>query len=140
MENIISFNNSSNSIVSNLIEIILCYLSLTDKLFYQMKKFNEKDTFTKAKIIKCIKLKINFFFVFTFIMFLFYWYLITSFCAVYQNTQIAFIKDSLVSFCLGLLYPFVLYLIPSSLRIISLKFTRWKLSFIYKLSDIIPIF
>ena len=129
-----------STIISNLIEIILCYLSLTDKLFYQMKKFNEKDTFTKAKIIKCIKLKINFFFVFTFIMFLFYWYLITSFCAVYQNTQIAFIKDSLVSFCLGLLYPFVLYLIPSSLRIISLKFTRWKLSFIYKLSDIIPIF
>ena len=40
-----------STIISNLIEIILCYLSLTDKLFYQMKKFNEKDTFTKAKLL-----------------------------------------------------------------------------------------
>ena len=29
-------------------------------------------------------------------MFLFYWYLITCFCTVYQNTQITFIKDSLL--------------------------------------------
>ena len=36
-------------------------------------------------------------------MFAFYWYTITCFCAVYNNTQNAFIKDSLSSFGLGLL-------------------------------------
>ena len=73
-------------------------------------------------------------------MFLFYWYIITCFCAVYENTQIAFIKDSFLSFALELLYPFAIYLIPSFLRIISLKYCKGKLSFVYKLSDVIPCF
>ena len=56
-------------------------------------------------------------------MFAFYWYLITCFCAVYQNTQFAFIKDSFMSSFLDNLIPFVVYLFPSLFRIISLK---WK--------------
>ena len=73
-------------------------------------------------------------------MFLFYWYIVTCFCAVYENTQMAFIKDSLSSFGLGLLYPFILYLFPTILRIIALRCNKSNLSFVYKLSDIIPIF
>ena len=59
-------------------------------------------------------------------------------CAVYVNTQSAFIKDSLCSFGLGLLYPFILYLFPSILRLIALK--AQKASCIYSISDIIPFF
>ena len=92
------------------------------------------------KILRCIKLKLINFFVFTFIFFGFYWYIIASFCSVYQNTQITFLKDSLFSFLLGLLYPFVLYLIPSALRILSLRQSKYNLKCIYKLSDIIPFF
>ena len=73
-------------------------------------------------------------------MFAFYWYAIACFCAVYVNTQNAFIKDSLSSFGLGLLYPFILYLIPAVLRLIALRATNSRLSFIYTLSDIIPFF
>ena len=127
-------------LVSQLIELLLCFLSLTDKHYYEMKSTNIKTRIEIFQIIKRIKLKIYFFYIFTGIMFLFYWYIITCFCAVYENTQIAFIKDSLLSFALGLLYPFALYLLPSALRIMSLKYCKGKLSFIYKLSDIIPIF
>ena len=81
------------------------------------------------------------FFVFTFSFFVFYWYLVTCFCAVYKNTQIIFIKDFLVSFITGLIYPFILYIFPTILRIISLRACKnVNLSFLYKLSDIIPIF
>ena len=73
-------------------------------------------------------------------MFVFYWYTIACFCAVYTNTQITFIKDSILSFILGLLSPFIIYLIPVSLRIISLRVKKTNLSCIYKLSDIIPFF
>ena len=75
-------------------------------------------------------------------MFAFYWYSIACFCAVYINTQGAFIKDSISSFILGLLYPFILYLFPAVLRIISLKAGKAKLSCscLYKISDIIPFF
>ena len=129
-----------STIVSQIIEVFICFISLTDKYYYQMKKLSNKSLNNILSKGKCIQIKLYFFYIFTGIMFLFYWYIITSFCAVYENTQIAFIKDSLLSFALGLLYPFALYLIPSILRRISLTFCKGKLSFVYKLSDIIPFF
>ena len=67
--------------------------------------------------------------------------MVSAFCAVYQNTQITFIKDSVSSFFTGLIYPFVLYLIPPLLRMLSLKDNiKKRLKFVYKLSDILPIF
>ena len=83
---------------------------------------------------------VAFFSGFTTIMFIFYWYLITCFCAVYQNTQIAFIKDSLLSFVSSILFPFIIYLIPSFLRLISLKLNIFKYEVIYNISGIIPLF
>ena len=129
-----------STIVSQLIDIILCYLSLTDKYYYYLKKLPFLKISDLSRISKIIKIKITFFYVFTFVLFLFYCYIISCFCAVYQNTQTAFIKDSILSFVLGLLYPFVLYLFPAFLRIISLKYCLFKLSLIYKLSDLIPFF
>ena len=129
--------------ISQLIEVFLCYLSLTDKHFYQIKAIKDQKM-NKAivfKILRCIKLKLLGFFTFTFILFFFYWYFISCFCAVYHNTQKIFIKDSVVSFLTGLLYPFVLYLFPAILRIIALKDSiKKRLKCIYKISDIIPIF
>ena len=129
-----------STIASQLIEIFLCYLSLTDKYFYQIKSLNIRSQKKILKIIKFIQLKIFFFYIFTGFMFFFYWYIITCFCSVYENTQTAFLKDSILSFVLGLLYPFPLYLLPSALRLMSLKYCKGKTSFIYRLSGIIPIF
>ena len=128
------------TIVSQLLEIFLCFLSLTDTHIYQIKHLNQPKKIDIIKILRCMKTKLFFFFLFTFIFFGFYWYIISAFCAVYENTQIAFLKDALFSFLLSLLYPFVLYLFPSSLRIISLRQSVKGLKCIYKLSDIIPFF
>ena len=130
-------------VVSQIIEVFICYLNLTDIYFYKVKKIINKKV-NKNKILgilRCIKIKLFVFFTFTFILFLFYWYFISSFCAVYQNTQITFIKDSISSFLTGLLYPFAFYLFPPILRIIALKdASKKRLKCIYKLSDIIPLF
>ena len=129
--------------ISQILGVFLCYLSLTDKHYYQIKNLrNEKNNKIKImKILKSIKIKLIVFFAVTFVLLVFYWYLISAFCAVYQNTQIIFIKDSISSFIAGLLYPFILYLIPAVLRIISLKdIHKKRLKCIYKLSDIIPFF
>ena len=69
---------------------------------------------------------------------IFYWYSVACFCAVYRNTQIIFLKDCGISFLTELLEPFILYLIPSILRAISLKCNGC--SCVYKLSEMIPIF
>ena len=132
-----------STIVSQVMELILCYLSLTDKHLYQIKELEngQKNMEVIFRIIKCVKIKLIGFYSFTFIFFFLYWYLISAFCAVYQNTQSIFIKDSLSSFALGLLYPFILYLFPALLRIIALNDRNKKrLKVIYAISDIIPIF
>ena len=107
---------------------------------YQIKRLKFKTLTTVNKILNVIKLKLCFFFIVTSVLFIFYWYLISAFCAVYINTQIIFIKDAIFSFIIGLLYPFVLYLFPSVLRNICLRYQSYNLKFLYKLSDIIPIF
>ena len=129
-----------STVVSQIIEVFLCFLSLTDKHFYEIKNLKVEEKYQMFTILNCVKRKITFFFIFTFIMFGFYWYAIACFCAVYKNTQMAFIKDSISSFGLGLLYPFILYLFPAVLRIIALRTCKNQISCIYWLSDVIPFF
>jgi len=129
-------------IVSRLFEIFICYLSLTDKPIYQIKYLMLHNLQAKMRFIfRCINIKFIIFFTFTFVFILFYWYIVAAFCSVYKNTQIAFIKDWIFSFLLDMLIPFVLYLIPASLRICAIRSRNCKGSvYIYKLSNIIPIF
>ena len=129
-----------STIVAQIMEVFLCFLSMTDKHYYEIKNLDAKLRYDTFKIIKCIKKKITFFFVITFVLFAFFWYAIACFCAVYVNTQSAFIKDSLTSFALGFLYPLILYLFPATFRFISLRATKSNLSWLYKISDIIPFF
>ena len=131
-----------STIISQLIEIFLCFLSLTDKHFYEIKSLKKDEKNKMLSIVQCVKQKVTFFYIITFLMFAFYWYSIACFCAVYRNTQSAFIKDSISSFILGLLYPFILYFFPAVLRIISLRAGKVKLSCscLYKTSDLIPFF
>ena len=130
-----------STIISQLIEVFLCFLSLTDKYIYQIKSslINGKINIIQ-KIIRCINLKLAMFFLFTFIFFIIYWYIISVFCAVYKNTQIAFIKDSALSFAICLIYPFFIYFLTSILRICSLRSSKKSLECIYKLSYVIPFF
>ena len=129
-----------STIVSQILEVFLCYLSITDSLIYEIKdlpydsKSRQKirDTFT------CIKRKLVIYFVFTFLFFLVYWYIVAVFCAVYENTQITFIKDSLFSSLFGFIYPFVLYLFPSVFRKLALNCKNN--TCLYKFSGILPFF
>ena len=126
-----------STIATQIIEVFICYLSLTDKHYYEIKNLEKDKKYNLFSILKCIKKKITIFFIFTFLMFAFYWYSIACFCAVYPNTQKAFIIDSFSSFILGLLYPLFLYLIPSLFRFISL---RAHASCIYSTTNFIPFF
>lgn len=132
-----------STLISQALEIFICFLTLTDKHFYQIKqiKFESINSMIPVfKIMNCIKIKLGIFYIFTFILFFSYWYIVTAFCSVYRNTQIIFIKDSIFSFIGGILYPFGLYFISALLRIISLKSKKGNLGCIYKLSEIIPFF
>ncbi len=143
MANTILFNKYLKLYIQQLFhkysKFFLCYLSMTDKYIYQIKNsnFNSKDI---IRIFKCINIKLLFFFIFTFTLFIFYWYSVASFCAVYENSQITFVKDSFLSFLLSIIYPFIIYLITTALRICAIKKEKKGLKFVYILSNIIPFF
>ena len=112
-------------------ELLLCYLSLTDKPFHYIKSNLMKGNMKQIpKIIRCMKIKLIIYFSIIGILFVVYWYIISVFCGVYRNTQIHFIKDSVISFSISLAYPFALYLLSTGLRICSLIIEltqRWDL-------------
>ena len=137
------FQMAISTLVSQLIQIFLNYLTMTDIDYYRIKSVkkiikNKKKVFL---IIRCVKYKIFIFYIFTLILFLFYWYTITAFCGVYENTQKIFITNSLLSFFMGFVYPFILYFFPTGLRLwaLSSKGNNF-LRIIYFLSNIIPFF
>jgi len=113
-----------STIFSQLIQLFLKFISYTDKHIYEIKKLNPslKNRKKIMGIIRCIKIKLIIFFVFTFIFFWFYWYVVSVFCAVYENTQGIFLLDSFISFLLSNIYPFILYLIFSALRILFRRY------------------
>ena len=132
-----------STIASQIIQTFINFLTMTDIHYYQIKDLIKDKKINQSQalpILKCIKNKIIIFYTFTSLLFLFFWYLISAFCAVYQNTQIIFITDSISSFIMGLLYPFILYLIPAGLRTIALKLKTKNLKILYSLSDKIPFF
>ena len=133
-------------IAAHIIEVLLCYLSLTDTHVYQIKALPIKDKKNGKKIMDILSLiqrKLTSFVIVTFILFLFFWYFISAFCAVYQNTQKIYLRDSMISFAISLIDPFIIYGFTSLLRCISLtKICRKNCcgKCLFKTSDIIPIF
>ena len=90
-------------------------------------------------ILNCLKIKIFIFFVLSFLLMSFFWYFISCFCAVYINTQIILIKDTLLSFLVSMIYPFGLNLLPGIFRIPALRAKNKDKMCIYKLSLILAL-
>ena len=90
-------------------------------------------------IKKTLNIKFKCFFIISFVLLLFFWYYISCFCAIYENTQLHLIKDSIISFGLSLLYPFGIYLLPGIFRIPSLRSSKKDRHCMYKFSKIIQL-
>ena len=130
-----------SSIVSAIINMILKMLSLSEKNILLIKQ--EKDinlAFKKSKSIeKCITIKFIIFFILSISFLIFFWYFISCFCAVYTNTQIILIKDTLVSFGLSMLYPFGLNLLPGFFRMPALRAKNKDRKCLYKISGLVAL-
>ena len=126
-----------SSLISSILNIILKTLALSEQNIIKLKKIKNKKLINKKskELIKFLYYKFISFFLISFIFLLFFWYYISLFCAVYENTQIHLIKDTLISFGLSMIYPFGIYLIPGIFRIPSLRSNNRKT--MYKFSKII---
>ena len=128
---------SYSFIIANTIFIIIKYFSLSEKNISELKyEKTKQDSYEKSyKVKKCLTIKYICFFCLSILFLSFFWYYLSSFCAVYQNTQIYLIKNILISFSFSLVYPFIINLIPGIFRIYSLKGSGR--NFIFKISKFI---
>jgi hypothetical protein len=143
-------NNLVQSIVSSVISIITVNLfqhmiesrgSFEDIFKEEEKKLRKNNDYKVNKkrkiniILKiryiCMKLKrkIIIFFILEFLIMLVFYYFVTAFCEVYQNTQISWLFDFFNSFWLSLLADIILAWILAIFYYFSI---RYKLSFVYK--------
>ena len=88
---------------------------------------------------KCLFIKYILYFPIGFIILVFLWYYLSSFGAVYQNTQVYLIKNTIISFCLSFLYPFAINLLPGILRNYALNDKNKKKEFLYEISKKIQL-
>ena len=128
-----------STLISSIIFSIIKNVSLFDK---KIIKFKKKENIKECendlpKLLQCLKIKFFCFFICSFIFIIFFWYYISCFCAVYRNTQLILFKDTIFSFGLSLLYPFIIFLISSIIRILSINRYEKFLELFYKMSKII---
>jgi hypothetical protein len=110
-----------STIITSFINIIIKYLSLTEKNILEIKKEKIIVNGKIFKILKYLSIKLIIFFILLFLFLLFFWFYLTCFCGIYTNSQIHLITDTLSSFGLSFLYPFILNLFPGIFRIPSIK-------------------
>ena len=116
-----------STIISSILNTILKLFALSENSILDFKKNKDKDNDKKTikklkqKLINKLNIKFILYFIISSIILILFWYYLSLFCSIYENTQIFLIKDTLISFGLSLLYPLGLYLLPVILRISALS-------------------
>ena len=128
-----------SSIISRLIDSVIKIFALSQDNIVELKQEKEKSTLDiKYKsLIKKLKIKFTFFFIIILFILVIFLYYLTCFCGIYVNTQIHLIKDTIISFATGLLYPFVIYFLQTLLRIYSLRAVKQNRKYIYQISSFV---
>ena len=111
-----------SSLICILLNSIMKYFALSEHNIVKLKQEKIRYIFMKRtkNTIQNLKCKFAFFFIISFVLLIFFWYYLGCFCAIYKNTQLHLLKDSVISFGFSLLYPFGYYLIPGLFRIPAL--------------------
>ena len=129
-------------IISYYITSIIKIIFLSERNIIKIKKeillSNAVDISFKVK--KNLVIKYIIFFIVGIIFLFFFWMLLSSFGAVYPNTQLFIFKNALISFAFGLVYPFFICLLPGALRITSLDNEKKDSECMYKISKLIQMF
>ena len=99
---------------------------------YKINKTRKKMINNKLiNIFKLLKIKIAFYIITESLLMLFFFYYITAFCGVYQNTQISWLLDCITSCFFSFIYEILYSFVIAISYIASLKF---KSKALYKIS------
>ena len=124
--------------ISHLLSILIKFIFLSERNILQVRL---QPTYSKANeiiptVTRNLTIKYIIFFILGIIILLFFWMLLSSFGAVYQNTQVIILENTLISFGMSFIYPFFINIFPCILRMISLNS---KSECLYNFSKILQI-
>ena len=127
--------------ISYVITNIIKYIFLSERNIFEIRI---QPTYSLAYDIslkekKNLVIKYTIFFILGIIFLVFFWMLLSSFGAVYQNTQIFIFKNALISFSMSLCYPFIIIIFPSIFRICALNSKEKNNECMFKLSKFLQI-
>ena len=110
-------------LASYIISILLKFIFLSERNILTIKEQTTyaKAEFTAQNIKRRIFIKYILFYSLGMLFLVFFWILFSSFGAVYQNTQIFIIKNTLLSYSFALVFPFFYNVIPCIVRMVSLN-------------------
>ena len=124
--------------VAYFLTVLIKFIFLSERYIRKIKLktyYQENEIVSKAK--RKITIKYIVFFSLGIILLIFLWMLLSSFGAVFRNTQIIVFENTLISFAFSLIYPFIYDIIPCLFRMIALHYRKENL---YKASKILQIF
>ena len=126
-------------VISHTLNTIIKYIFLSERNIIKIKieKNIDKVYDYRENIKKCLVIKYILFFIIGLIFLIYFWYYLSSFGAVYKNSQFYLIKNTAISFGFSLIYPFIINIFPCILRICSLKGKKNECK--YKISKLIQI-
>ena len=131
-----------SSLISMVLNTLLKVLALSNNRIIKFKQDKSKNDIDKEgeELENILKIKFVLYFIISFLLLLFFWYYISMFGVIYNNTQVHLLKDTLISFGLSLIIPFVFYLLPGILRIPALSNVSKKREYLYNFSKFLQSF
>ena len=127
--------------VSHFFTIIIKYIFLSEKI---IKKFKLIRKYSKARdmyynLSSTIARKYVCFFILIIILNNIFWFFVSIFGAVFKNSQIVLLKNTLISFGFSFIYPFLINLLPCIFRFKSLSNKKKDSKCIYNLSRFLQL-
>ena len=103
--------------------LMLINSRIKEKVFSQCNSF--------IRILRC---KIKVYMSIGSLLMIFFWYYVSAFCAVFQNSQIKWIESTFISFGISMVAPFFTCLLVAVIRMLGLK---WRSKAWFKISNFI---
>ena len=124
---------------SHTITVLIKLIFLSERNILKIKE--EKNYNSAVNVSNIVKknliIKYIIFYIIGFIFLVAFWFFLSSFGAVYQNTQVILFINTLVSFGISLIFPFFISLITCCFRGCSLSDKESKSECLYKTSNIL---
>ena len=125
-------------ILSHIFYLLIKYIFLSERNLTEIKYEKNADKVGDKidNIKRCLAIKYFIFYVVGILLLMFCWYYLSSFGAVFQNTQVYLIKNTIISLSFSFIYPFIINIFPGLFRIMSLRDSNEDKILLYKISKI----